>query len=479
MTKLKKDLFPKKKEIFSYIEDLCQWGYRRTGTEAGRKSAEYIADKFRLWGLEDIKTELVPSLCMTMEACELMIDGQEIECFQVNGTNHRKECGRFCFGDDGAEEEFVFVGEGTEADFQGLQIKDKIVVSSIRFLPQGPTDILKWNASWECYDPDGQMKGKKKTDIYSPNNWPKNYFLAIKNGAKGFVGILEDYMDDPYWYNEDYTEIGNSYGISAMALPAVWISRSSGKVLKEKACQGKTLTGKMKVITDYQYKEARNVSGILPGQSDEIILVHSHHDSSFYGAVQDASGISEVLALAQYFSKLEPEERKKSFMFAATDTHYTDYRAHQEFIKARQTAGDKIILDIAIEHICKEAVFDEKMNLYETGEVESRLFYIGEETGLYEFVKDRIKKYGLKKSILGTARVGAGLESDEPYEFQQDEVISDAYYFNKSGIPVVSMVCGPMYLFHPSDKPDRIPQDQLEPVGMLFTEIALEAAERL
>ena len=33
-----------------------------------------------------------------------------------------------------------------------------------------------------------------------------------------------------------------------------------------------------------------------------------------------------------------------------------------------------------------------------------------------------------------------------------------------------------MYIYHPSDKPDRIPIDQLEPVGKAFAEIVLEAA---
>lgn len=47
------------------------------------------------------------------------------------------------------------------------------------------------------------------------------------------MGILDDYYDDPYWYNEDYTDIIFSEGEGYMALPAVWISRSSGNMLRE------------------------------------------------------------------------------------------------------------------------------------------------------------------------------------------------------------------------------------------------------
>lgn len=479
MTYLNKALFPKKEEIFSWIENLCQWGHRKTGTPEGRKSAEYIAGKFKEFGMEDVEIEKVPSMCMFVKEHSLEIDGEEIENFYVNGTNRGAEEGVFSIGENGEQQEFVFAGDGLDKDFEKLDVKDKIVICSINLLDASPLDMLEWNENWECYDPDNRMAGKKKSDIYSPCNWPGNYFKALKKGAKGFIGILENYMDDPYWYNEDYTEIGEVQGIKYMSLPAMWISRSAGKKLKEKMAGNKSLKGHMKMISEYAYKDALNVKGVLPGISDYIILVHSHHDAVFAGAVQDASGISEMLALGKYFSQLPKEERKKTMMFAATDTHYTDYMGHQGFIRRRQADKDNIILDIAIEHVAKEAVFDENMNLYETGEPESRLFYIGEETGMYDFVKDTVKKYGLDKSIFGTARTGKGLDTDELYEFKQDEVISDGYYFNESGIPVISVVSGPQYLFHPSDTPDRIPLDLLEPVGMAFAEIALEAADRL
>lgn len=35
-----------------------------------------------------------------------------------------------------------------------------------------------------------------------------------------------------------------------------------------------------------------------------------------------------------------------------------------------------------------------------------------------------------------------------------------------------------MYLFHPMDKPDMVPKDQLVPVGMAFAEI-IEGIEKL
>lgn len=474
----RQDLFPAKEEIYSWICDLAQWGHRKTGTEEGRISAEYIAGKLREFGMEDVAIEKVPSMCMFCEDYSLNIAGKDYEIFYANGTNRGAESGEFTFGYDDVEQEFIFLGDGEEADFDGVDVEGKIVVCSVRFKESKPLDRAGWFESSEVYDPDGSMTRVEGSlpDIYSPNNWPYNYFRALQKGAAAFVGILEDYMDDPYWYCEDYTEIGNSLGIEYMSLPALWVSRSSGRDIKRKL-RGGGVVGEMRMRSIYKYCDALNVRGVLPGMSDDIILVHSHHDAVFDGAVQDASGVSEMLALGKYFSQLDRSQRQKTMMFAATDTHYTDYMGHQGFIRAREAAGDNIILDLAIEHIGKEAVVDAEGHLQLTGQHESRLVYITKESGLYEFVKETFRKYGLTRTIF--APVDQVTEQDAEYVFRQDEVISDAYYFSESGIPVISTVAGEIYIFHPSDTVDKVAVDQLEPVGKAYAEIALKAAEVL
>lgn len=476
--KFKEELFPKKEEIFSWICDLSEWGHRKTGTDEGRKSAEYIAGKFKEFGLEEVKIEEVPAVFLNTDICELNIDGIELECFAGNGTNRRAETGVFEFGMDTAKQQFVYIGCGTEEEIENLSLEGKIVVSDMRFPEISAKVFEEMFEDAQIYDPENKLqKPLKKYNIFSPGTWPFNYMNAMKSGAAGFVGILDDYYDDPYWYNEDYTDIIFPEGTQYMALPAVWISRSNGNALRAKFKASNTLEGHMKVRSDYNYRTARNVSGKLPGKSDEIILTHSHHDAVFTGSVQDGSGISEMLALAKYFSQLRPEDREKTMMFAATDTHYANYVGHEEFIRTRHKNGEKLILDLCIEHIGKETAFDENYNEYETGEVESRLVYVSNQSGLYDVVKEKYEKYGLDKTIFVKTDVGAGLDAEE-YEFSDTEVISDAYCFNEDGTPIVSMVSAEMYIYHISDKPGRVPLDQLEPVGKAYAEIALAAADR-
>ena len=473
-TKINKELFPDGEEIFTWIEDLAQWGHRKTGTPEGRKSAEYIKAKMEEFGLENVRIETVPSMCMIVDDYSVEIGGNQFESFYINGTNRGGESGRFSFGTNGEESEFVYVGQGLPEDFEKVDVKGKVVVVSIVLPEAGTTD---WFENVYTYDPLHQMDQEvRKVDIYSPGIWPNNFYLAQNHGAAGFVGILENYMDDPYFYNEDYTENGWAMGCEYMSLPALWVSRSSGRKIKALFEDADILKGSMVVDTRYEWKDACNIVGELKGKSDEIVLVHSHHDAVFEGAVQDASGTSEVLALAKYFALIPEEERKKSMMFAALDTHYTDYAANIGFVKRRKEEGDNVIIDLAIEHVGKEAALDDDYNLYETGEVEPRLIYVSEPR-LYEDVKAIVQEYDLKKSMVPLVPVGKGL--DQEYEFHQDEVISDAFYWNESGVPVVSHVCGEQYIFHISDKPNRIPVEELKPVGLAFAEIATRAMEVL
>ena len=50
-------------------------------------------------------------------------------------------------------------------------------------------------------------------------------------------------------------------------------------------------------------------------------------------------------------------------------------------------------------------------------------------------------------------------------------MISDAHLFEMAGIKIVSMVSSPAYLFHPSDTPERVMKDWLQPIGLMFAEL--------
>ena len=467
--------FPETERIFGWIEYLAGLGHRKTGSPQGRASAEYIAGELRALGLEPT-IESAPTPCPTVHEQSLTAFGADIACFWVNGTGRRADLGRFTSTIE--EAPLAYLGHGWDGDFAGVDVAGKIVVCDIEFKPWKNSDILDRNPRGEAYDPDGSLETEyRKFDIYSPHNWPFNFFAAQQAGAVGFVGVLQNYMDAVN-YNEDYTENGEALGVDRMQMPALWVSKADGDRLSARiVAAGAEARGSLALDVEYTLQDALNIQAILPGQSDELILVHSHHDAVFAGAVQDASGVSEVLAQAVYFTQLPLDERPLSIMFAFTDTHFTDYVGHLAFIEERQRAGHRIVLDVCIEHIAKEIELDAENRAIETGHVEPRLVYITEESGLYDDVTRAFARNRLGRTFFLPVRQ-QDAQSEGPYVFQSEEVVSDAYYFAEAGIPVVSLVCGPMYLFHPSDTLDRVAVDELRPVGLAFAEIITAALHR-
>lgn len=470
------DAFPATDRILGWIEHLAGLGHRRTGTPQGQASAEYIAAQLRSFGIDDVRIEAAPTPCPTVHSQQLVVAGREYPCFWANGTGRSAGLGRF--RSDLADVEIVYLGHGWDEDFQGVDLAGKIVVCDVEFIPGSNASVLERYPRAEVYDPDGSLQEERnKYDIYAPYNWPDNFFQSQLRGAVGFIGVLQNYMDCVN-YNEDYTENGQALGIDRMEIPAVWVSKSDGEAIRRSLSRAAdAVRGSMLVDVEYELKDALNVSAILPGRSADIILVHSHHDAVFAGAVQDASGVSEVLALAEYFAARPIDERPKTMMFAATDTHFTDYVGHLAFLEERRRAGHRLVLDLCIEHVGKEVELDAENRAVETGHVEPRLVYISDETGLYSEVRDAFVRNDLGRTFFLPV---THVEEDPaaPYVFRADEVVSDAYYFAAAGIPVVSMVAGQMYLFHPSDTVDRVPAEELRPVGIAFAEIAAAAAAR-
>lgn len=464
--------FPSEDEIFGWIQALSSLPHRRTGTEEGLKSAEYIKEQFEDIGLEQVKIEEIDGLCLDMEDAQLSVNGKSYSGFMINGTFHKDEYGDFETGKEYENCPFIYLGEGRDEDFEGIDVKGKIVMCDCPWFDMDEDSYAKDWCSGQAivYDPDAEKRTKvRKTDSYSPNAWPYNYIIAQKKGAVGFVGILNDYFEDGILWSEDYTEIGEALGCSRFKIPGIWIGVTAADEIKKQLAQNKN-TATVDAKARYYKGKARNVFGVLPGKSADAIVVHSHHDAVFSGAVQDASGMSEVLALAKYFSHIPKEKREKTLIFAGLDGHYTDYAGHRGFVKKLSQGTRKILADVVIEHIGKDVGIDENNRPIVNEYPEIRLLYVSDNDKLVKLVEKAVVENRIKRTIIMPVKPYRKPESGL-YEFQQDEVISDAYYSHIAGIPIVSILSPQMYLFHPMDKPDMIPKDQLVPVGEAFVEI--------
>ncbi len=235
--------------------------------------------------------------------------------------------------------ELVFVGYGIQApeyawdDFKGMDLKGKVLV----MLNNDPEND------------DNLFAGKRR--LYY-GRWDYKYESAARQGAAGAIIIHTNHSAGYPWQVVQTSWTGEQFELPAGAEPrlqvAAWSTEDAAKRLF--AAAGFDLA---KLIADAQSRDFRpislkakttltlknkiekattaNVLGLLPGSdpklASEVVILSAHHDhlgigepdkngdKIYNGAVDNASGCAQILAIAKAFAAL-PERPRRSILFA-------------------------------------------------------------------------------------------------------------------------------------------------------------------
>jgi hypothetical protein len=274
------------------------------------------------------------------------------------------------------------------------------------------------------------------------------------------IGVLGDYFDSNRYRNEYYRR-------SPMTVPGVWVTKKDGAALRAALRTTKQATMRMTAVR--KAVTARTVVGFLPGRSADTVMVQSHHDSQGPGAVEDATGTAEVIALADYYGaqarKPGYRPRAKTMMFATFDTHFTGYQQHFAFIDkyiTRKQTPYRIVANATIEHVGKRAVVDKAGKLQVLDQHEPR--------GIFENLSVPLKAKLDAAVVRNNLHTTAVLNSTLPSSVLGG-IPTDASFIVKAGIPTISLIAGPLYMYDDADTIDKIDQTQLRPVAVFFADM--------
>jgi Zn-dependent M28 family amino/carboxypeptidase len=235
--------------------------------------------------------------------------------------------------------EVVFVGYGIQApeyrwdDFKGMDLKGKVLV----MLNNDPEDD------------DNLFAGKRR--LYY-GRWDYKYESAARQGAAGAIIVHTTHSAGYPWQVVQTSWTGEQFELPAGTEPrlqvAAWSTEEAAKRLV--AAAGFDLT---QLIADAQRRDFRpvplkirtslvlatkiektttaNVLGLLRGSDpklgSEVVILSAHHDhlgigepdksgdKIYNGAVDNASGCAQILAIARAFAAL-PERPRRSVLFA-------------------------------------------------------------------------------------------------------------------------------------------------------------------
>lgn len=242
-------------ELQSTSED----GWRLSGSDAEHKTADYISEEMTAIGLTDVEKVPVTVDSWDYTHGSLSIDGLDLAIkvypYATTGTD-----------DDGLTAEIVDVGTGTMDEYEGLDVKDKIVL----------VGVDQVNEQWiDVYMDEADLHGAAAIVIYA-------------YGKEGYATLSDD---DSNIHDVCDTDI----------MPCVSISRNEAKAIQEAIAAG---NNQATLIVDSKVSIgdgiAYNVIGRIAGKSsDEIIIVSAHYDKYFWGFQDDSTAMGLIMAIAK------------------------------------------------------------------------------------------------------------------------------------------------------------------------------------
>ncbi|MFT4281036.1 M28 family peptidase [Microbacterium sp.] len=438
--------------IFATIEDLVAMAPRATGSPGGEAAAAYVQRRFDAAGLAAEVLE-VPSFAWRATTCTVRVAGEESECAPIL---HSALPSHDWTGTADHRIEAPVVDIGTDR-VRRHDVRGAIVLFDLTF---DMTVAHSLPLTMYLHDPGRKVLRRDVLRGRNPyvTSLARTMTDAAAGGARAVIGVLRDYPDSRNYHNEYYRR-------TLFMLPGAWVTRAEGERLRTLLTASPSAA--LSLSVEREGVVSRTVIGVLPGRTNQAVMVQSHHDSIGPGAVEDASGTAEVIALAERAGTeaAEGRVREKSLLFVTFDTHFTGYQAHQEFARRYVLSPDSpwnIVLNATIEHIGLRAVEGADGGFVNTGETEPRGMFLNVNPALTVRIARKVRRHGLH----GTSLMGAAA-----LEFFAGGIPTDASFTLVSGVPTVSLISGPLYLYDDADTIERIDRAQLVPVARFFADL--------
>jgi hypothetical protein len=391
------------------------WG-RIAGTKYDDMIEGWVEQKFKEFGLQNVNRQyftLTPQFFPTNWSLAATGGGKTVTFSTV------RPAGRATTPAAGLDLDPVWVGLGTEADFQGRDVKGKLV-----FIHSVPTPaVISHSATWIGAADRAAKKGAAAILINLAilgTNWQ----VQLNGGVDG-VPLLSIGTED------------------ANALRSMM---ETGPVKVKALLVGETKSG---------LKDA-NVWGTLPGATDEEILIFAHHDAYFEGAIDNASGMAVMVGLAEYFAKIPQAQRRRTLKFVTTSGHHAGSAGVNWMHDNRQTFFAKTAVAFNVEHVSSTQTYIRGPVLRQSNNVSARRWWVYGSNKLASIALNAFRTFGVTV-----------------YHEMEDTCCGDSSAIQRD-VPNVVIMESPVYYHTDHDRPDVVPEAGLEAAGRAYAKIVDE-----
>jgi hypothetical protein len=428
--------------MLTWIQEISSKDHRRPGTVSGLWAEQYLEQELAKTPGCQVSTQKIPLTNWEANEWRLEVLNKEIPSHYIPYTNFTEA--------EGVEAPLVYLGEGTLKETQTQDLKGKIVVVDLVFPVLNGKQLSKLALS--VHDPE---KVATEGDLHEAT-WIRPawnaYQKAVEQGALGFIGIL---ANQPGGHDSYYAPYGFKEGdnILKKPLPGLWVGREAGVALREMAQEKQK--ARLSLTGTKRPSYSNNIMGLLPGESDDLIILGCHHDSPFKGVTEDASGCAVVLSIAQTIAARE-KPLKHSVLVLLTAGHFYGSIGTRRFIESHPELIDKTTAEIHIEHIAKEArEVDGVLEL--TGRPEPCGLFVPYNKTAVTLANQMIQEYDLTPTLVLPASGPLGAYPP-----------TDGGDFYEAGVPVFNHICNPVYLLVDDDSSDKLLREKLVPTAKAY-----------
>jgi peptidase M28-like protein len=336
------------------------WG-RIAGTKYEKLTAEWAEAKWRQYGLTDVHEQeyALDPQWFALDWNVTATDGSKTLSFK----SLNPAIGSAPTPPSGLEAEAVWVGLGTAADFMGRDVRGKAVLILSILEPGNMGESAGWEGAW-----------KRAADLGAAaifTIWGYNDNLAAWQGMTAGRGVQ-------------------------IKAPGFFMGYEDGKALRDLIATGHPVKLKMNLKTEVrQGLKAVAAYGTLPGTTDETIYVLAHTDGYYDAALDNASGLAVMETLAEYFSQIPKEKRRRSITFVASSGHHAGSPTTQYIHDHRDTMLAKTAVILNCEHISHNDLLQWSMHLRPSNVIQERRWWVNGSDRLVDIAMRAFKEFGV------------------------------------------------------------------------------------
>ena len=327
--------FLSQSQLFAWQQQLDRMGLRATASPVHERYVDQLRDRLERAGVMQLRFESVPLDRWTTDAWSLRVLGGS-SAGVVNTASYVPYSGRTPVG--GLSGPLVLIDPSSPPAPGSL--RGRIAVFDVPLASLTYQTFL--SIGYKSYDP-----GK----VFKPDGVYARPWLGISDeikildglasaGAAATVAVLDLPADAAHGAYYPYDGI-------IRTVPGVYVDRDTGRQIKDAAAAG--ATARLALPAEIRRVTSRNLIGLIPGASDELMLLHCHTDGT--NGVED-NGPNAIVAMSQYLARLPRRALPRTIMVLLTTGHFHGAIGTAEFVR-RHRSGllRRIAGAVTIEHL--------------------------------------------------------------------------------------------------------------------------------